>query len=114
MSLGVIEVGLAVSALGCGGPRPEPPDATSANLGGNEMTGVTGIGGIFFKSDDPAMTLEWYRTHLGIEYNDWGGFPFQWREPTRLTTTERLPIQLMINGCLCNLRIDLCLKRASN
>jgi catechol 2,3-dioxygenase-like lactoylglutathione lyase family enzyme len=83
MSLGLIEVGLAVSALGCGGPRPEPPDGTSANVGGSEMTGVTGIGGIFFKSDDPAMTLEWYRTHLGVEYNDWGGFPFQWRERDR-------------------------------
>lgn len=28
---------------------------------------VTGIGGIFFKADDPKELVEWYRRHLGIE-----------------------------------------------
>ncbi|TXT21083.1 MAG: hypothetical protein FD134_2768 [Gallionellaceae bacterium] len=28
--------------------------------------GVTGIGGIFFKSADPTATRAWYRDHLGI------------------------------------------------
>jgi predicted enzyme related to lactoylglutathione lyase len=28
---------------------------------------VTGLGGVFFKSDDPAALTEWYRKHLGIE-----------------------------------------------
>ncbi|MBT1704788.1 VOC family protein [Chryseosolibacter indicus] len=28
---------------------------------------VTGIGGIFFKSEDPKKLTEWYNTHLGIE-----------------------------------------------
>jgi predicted enzyme related to lactoylglutathione lyase len=27
---------------------------------------VTGIGGIFFRSSDPAALKEWYRRHLGI------------------------------------------------
>jgi predicted enzyme related to lactoylglutathione lyase len=27
---------------------------------------VTGIGGIFFKTDDPERLAAWYRTHLGI------------------------------------------------
>lgn len=31
------------------------------------MTGrVTGIGGVFFRSKDPAALAEWYREHLGI------------------------------------------------
>lgn len=41
---------------------------------------VTGLGGLFFRSADPAATLNWYRTHLGIDSADWGGFAFQWRE----------------------------------
>jgi len=44
------------------------------------MSRVTGIGGVFFKSNDPAQILEWYRTHLGIASEDWGGFAFQWSE----------------------------------
>jgi predicted enzyme related to lactoylglutathione lyase len=47
------------------------------------MRRVTGIGGIFFKSDDPAQTLEWYRTHLGITAGEFGGFAFQWMEKER-------------------------------
>jgi len=44
---------------------------------------VTGIGGIFFKTADPASLREWYRDHLGIESDEWGGFAFQWREKDR-------------------------------
>ena len=33
---------------------------------------VTGIGGIFFFSDDPQKTKEWYGQNLGIDINDFG------------------------------------------
>lgn len=33
---------------------------------------VTGIGGIFFFSDNPKETREWYANNLGLEINDWG------------------------------------------
>jgi len=33
---------------------------------------VTGIGGIFFFTDNPKETREWYATNLGLEVNDWG------------------------------------------
>ncbi len=33
---------------------------------------VTGIGGIFFFSDDPKETREWYQKNLGLETNDYG------------------------------------------
>lgn len=33
---------------------------------------VTGIGGIFFRSKDPAKAREWYRDHLGLAINDYG------------------------------------------
>lgn len=50
------------------------------------MKRVTGIGGIFFKSKDPDQLREWYRKHLGIESESWGGFPFQWRDDPRAET----------------------------
>lgn len=36
------------------------------------MDKVTGIGGIFFKSDDPEKTKQWYRTHLGMPTDQYG------------------------------------------
>jgi predicted enzyme related to lactoylglutathione lyase len=33
---------------------------------------VTGIGGIFFFSDSPKETREWYAKNLGLDVNDWG------------------------------------------
>ena len=40
---------------------------------------VTGIGGIFFYSDNPQQTKEWYTKNLGIEINDWGSSSFESR-----------------------------------
>jgi len=33
---------------------------------------VTGIGGIFFFSDNPDKTKDWYSENLGLEVNQWG------------------------------------------
>jgi catechol 2,3-dioxygenase-like lactoylglutathione lyase family enzyme len=45
------------------------------------MKRVTGIGGIFFKSKDPKALGAWYRTHLGIDLESWGGAAFRWNGP---------------------------------
>ena len=45
------------------------------------MKRVTGIGGIFFKSANPGTLGAWYRSHLGLDVNDWGGAIFQWGGP---------------------------------
>lgn len=34
------------------------------------MKKVTGIGGIFFKCDDPAKTKAWYHKNLGLVIDD--------------------------------------------
>ena len=47
------------------------------------MKRVTGIGGIFFKAKDPDGLREWYRKHLGIESESWGGLAFQWKDDPR-------------------------------
>ena len=40
---------------------------------------VTGIGGIFFKTDDPDNMRTWYATHLGLK-TDKHGATFLWRD----------------------------------
>jgi len=44
------------------------------------MKRVTGIGGIFFHAKDPATLRAWYKTHLGIDVEDWGGAAFIWAD----------------------------------
>jgi catechol 2,3-dioxygenase-like lactoylglutathione lyase family enzyme len=46
-----------------------------------QMKRVTGIGGIFIKSADPARLRDWYQKHLGIPIEAWGGAAFQWAGP---------------------------------
>ena len=46
------------------------------------MKRVTGIGGIFFQARDPAALCAWYRLHLGIDVQDWGGTAFRWVDST--------------------------------
>jgi len=42
---------------------------------------VTGIGGIFFKSQAPEELCDWYEKHLGIRRTpDGSGAVFEWRE----------------------------------
>jgi len=42
------------------------------------MKRVTGIGGVFLKAKDPAALRAWYRRHLGIDVQPWGGAIFRW------------------------------------
>lgn len=52
------------------------------------MQRVTGIGGIFFKARDPKALGEWYRDHLGLKLEDWGGVAFRWADdPTAASGT---------------------------
>ena len=44
------------------------------------MKRVTGIGGIFFNSPDPVSLRGWYKEHLGIDVQDWGGAAFSWAD----------------------------------
>lgn len=43
-----------------------------------EQKRVTGIGGFFFKSEDPKALRDWYRKHLGLHTNDYG-CAFRWK-----------------------------------
>ena len=40
---------------------------------------VTGIGGLFFKTEDPKKAKDWYQKHLGFNTDDWG-CTFWWKD----------------------------------
>lgn len=44
------------------------------------MKRVTGIGGIFFKAKDAPALQAWYKRHLGIDVQEWGGTAFSWSD----------------------------------
>ena len=52
------------------------------------MKKVTGIGGIFFKSADPAATNEWYKKHLGFDTTPYGT-SFEWLEADESGATKK-------------------------
>lgn len=69
--LGVAVAGFMLGGFaGWGEPSPDPTTGAASQ--------VTGIGGIFFTSEDPDALREWYRVHLGIEAAPWGGHAFLW------------------------------------
>jgi predicted enzyme related to lactoylglutathione lyase len=57
---------------------------------------VTGIGGVFFFSDTPSETREWYTKNLGIEINDWGSSSFESRDlnnPEQINSLQWTPFK---------------------
>jgi len=44
-----------------------------------EIKKVTGIGGLFFKTQNPSKLKEWYKVHLGFNTDDWG-CTFWWND----------------------------------
>ena len=57
---------------------------------------VTGVGGIFFFSDNPQETKEWYAKNLGFEINDWGSSSFEFRNvdnPAEIGSLQWTPFE---------------------
>lgn len=49
------------------------------------MASITGIGGVFFKSTmDHGALAAWYRKHLGLKLEDFGGAILRWPEDKRV------------------------------
>lgn len=61
---------------------------------------VTGIGGIFFLSDDIKGIKDWYTTNLGFQLNDWGSVSFEYKtidEPERMIPLQWSPFKTESN-----------------
>src|SRR5689334_21631379 len=57
---------------------------------------VTGIGGVFFFSDNLKDIKEWYTKNLGIEINDWGFSSFESRNfnnPEEINSLQWQPLK---------------------
>ena len=57
---------------------------------------LIGIGGIFFFSDNPKETKDWYAKNLGLEINDWGSSSFESRDinrPDEINSLQWVPFQ---------------------
>ena len=68
--------------------NPASPDDTTPR--------VTGIGGIFFFSENPEKTKEWYTKNLGFEINDWGSSSFEFRNlnnPNEIGSLQWTPFE---------------------
>ena len=50
------------------------------------MKKVTGIGGVFFKCENPQSMNEWYAKNLGLPKSEYGT-TFEWREADDLSKT---------------------------
>ncbi len=64
-----------------------------------ETPRVSGIGGIFFKVENPQATREWYKEHLGLNTDQYGT-NFQWRysdNPDRLGHAQWSPFAAKTN-----------------
>ena len=42
------------------------------------MAGVTGIGGVFFKTEKPEQLRDWYVQHLGLPVDEEGYVVLRW------------------------------------
>ena len=54
------------------------------------MKRVLGMGGVFFKADDPKALKEWYHTHLGIAPDADGYVSFHLRDEADLERKARM------------------------
>jgi len=80
------------------------------------MNRVTGIGGIFMMAEDPGALCDWYRGHLGIDVQEWGGTAFTWTDgdgnPTGGSTiwsigpADAAPFRPSTSTFMVNYRVD--------
>ncbi len=73
----------------------EESKQTTQNQAGGLVPKVTGIGGIFFFTENPKETRAWYAKNLGLEVNDWGS-SFESRNitnPEQIDTTQWTPFK---------------------
>jgi predicted enzyme related to lactoylglutathione lyase len=71
-------------------------ETTNAHLLNNTTPKVTGIGGVFFYSDNLKETNEWYTKNLGIEINSWGSSSFESRnidKPEEINSLQWKPFK---------------------
>jgi len=72
---------------------PAPPSNTTAKheSGVTQMEKVAGIGGLFFRANDPAALGKWYLQHLGIALTPTGEGGSVWQQEAGPTVFSPFP-----------------------
>lgn len=81
---------LAIFVISCNniGTKPRNVQENNKKLDQKEITAsdttprVTGIGGIFFQSENPGVTKEWYGKNLGLTIDEYGSV-FEFRNSNK-------------------------------
>jgi glyoxylase I family protein len=66
-------------------------EARAQAEGGGGMERVQGIGGFFFRADDPKALAQWYLDHLGINPVPTGGGAEPWKQEAGTTAFAPFP-----------------------
>ena len=62
----------------------------------NATPKVTGLGGIFFYSENPSTIKDWYAKNLGLDFNEWGATSFDTRNmenPEQIESLQWCPFK---------------------
>jgi len=79
------------------------------------MARITGIGGVFLRSQDSKALAKWYADHLGLTLTDFGGATFLWSDEvpagTGMTTWSSFPANTTYfadgpQAAMINYRVD--------
>jgi catechol 2,3-dioxygenase-like lactoylglutathione lyase family enzyme len=74
------------------------------------MARVTGIGGVFFRSEDPQALQEWYVEHLGLSPENSGFVVMSWGDAGGTTIWAPFPVDTdyfeSANQWMVNYRVD--------
>jgi predicted enzyme related to lactoylglutathione lyase len=99
----ILTISIVTVLTGCSSTSKKTnPMEDQKNLTGSTTSSVdttpkvTGIGGIFFFTDNPKETKEWYAKNLGLEINDWGSSSFESRNidrPDEINTLQWTPFK---------------------
>jgi predicted enzyme related to lactoylglutathione lyase len=88
-------VALPISCLQAQDPKPsadgKAPEKSESPKPTEKAspTRVTGIGGVFIKARDPVALRAWYKTHLGIDVQKFGGAVFRWGDSAEVPANAK-------------------------
>ncbi len=99
----ILTISIAILLVSCNSKTEKTNDMTNKKEQSDKPTlpvdntpKVTGIGGIFFYSDNLEETQKWYAENLGIEMNDWGSSSFDSRDinkPDQINSLQWKPFK---------------------
>ncbi len=97
----VLLVLMIIIATGCNYSKKNAPtnnEAQHLSIKFDTTPRVTGIGGIFFSSEDPQKMKEWYGDNLGLAIDQYGS-PFEFRNAMlrkKLTTSCGVRLKVVL------------------